>query len=88
MVFDTMSIMASVFGIIVIYVVCLFFIKPIKFVFRIALNVAFGGVMLWCINFVGGILGVKLGLNLFNAIVAGYMGVPGVVLLFIIKMFL
>lgn len=86
MVFDTMSIIGCVFGIIVLYVVCLFFIKPIKFIFRIVLNCAFGGVMLWGINFVGGILGVQLGLNLFNSVIAGFMGVPGVVLLFVLKM--
>jgi len=86
MVFDTMSIIGCVFGIIILYVVCLFFIKPIKFIFRIVLNCAFGAVMLWGINFVGGILGVQLGLNLFNSVIAGYMGVPGVVLLFVIKM--
>ena len=86
MFFDTATIIGYVFGIIVLYAVCLFFIKPIKFIFRIVLNCAFGAVMLWGINFVGGILGVQLGINLFNSVVAGYMGIPGVILLFVIKM--
>lgn len=88
MVFDTMSIFGYVLGIIVLYVVCLFFIKPIKFIFRIVLNCSFGAVMLWGINFVGGILGVQIGINLFTSVIAGYMGAPGVVLLFAIKMFM
>lgn len=88
MVFDTMSILGYVFGIIVLYVVCLFFIKPLKLVFRMVLNCAFGAVMLWGINYVGGIFGVQLGLNLFTSAVAGFMGVPGVALLYVIKMFI
>ena len=88
MLFDSMSIMAYIFGIVVLYAVCLFFMKPLKIIFRIVLNCAFGAVMLWVINLAGGILGVRLGINLFTSAAAGLMGVPGAALLLAIKMLL
>ncbi len=88
MAFDTMSILAYAFGIVVLYVVCIFFIKPLKFLLRILLNGAFGAVMLFFLNFVGGFFGVKLGLNVFSALTAGLMGIPGVFLMLFIKLML
>ena len=87
MAFDTMTLLGYAFGIIVLYVTCLFFMKPLKFIFRILINLSFGGVMIWAINSVGGILGVKLGLNVLTSCIAGYMGIPGVALLYIVKIF-
>lgn len=86
--FDAMSVTAYIVGIVVLYVACLFFIKPMKVIFRILLNCIFGAVMLWCINFVGGFFGIQMGINPFTAAVAGIMGIPGLALLYVIKIFL
>ena len=61
--------------------------KPIKFIFKILLNALFGFVILFAINWLGEPVGFELGLNLVNALVAGVLGVPGVILLIVIKLF-
>ena len=42
-------------------------------------------VVLFLLNFVGGIVGLSLGINWFNALVVGIFGAPGVVLLLLLK---
>lgn len=88
MLFDTMSIMTYTFGIVLIYVVCLFFIKPLKLFFKLLINLAFGAVMIYIINFAGGVLGIKLGINFFTSAVSGFMGLPGIIMLYAVKVFL
>ena len=44
-----------------------------------------GFVILFVVNWLGGFVGVSLGVNWINALVAGILGVPGVVLLLLVK---
>ena len=88
MIFDTSSIIFGTLAIAAVYVACLFFLKPLKMVFRLCLNIAFGGAAVYVINLAGGILGIKIGLYLFTSAVAGFMGIPGVLLLYAVKTFL
>lgn len=62
--------------------------KPIRFAFKMLINAAFGFVILFVVNWLGGFVGFSLGVNLINALVAGVLGVPGVILLIVIKLFL
>lgn len=88
MAFDPVSVFSCSFAIIAVYVLCLFFIKPIKLLFKLLLNLAFGGAALYAVNLAGGVLGITAGINLFTSAVAGFMGVPGILLLFALKIFL
>lgn len=58
---------------------------PLKLLAKAALHAAVGFVALFVLNFIGSTVGVVLELNLFNALVTGILGVPGVLLLLIIK---
>lgn len=55
--------------------------KPIRFVFKLLINTMLGFVLLWLINFFGGEKGIELSLTLVNALVVGFLGIPGVLLL-------
>ena len=59
--------------------------KPLAWVLKFLLHAAMGYAFLFLFNFVGAWLGVSLGLNWVNAAVAGVLGVPGVVLLLLVK---
>lgn len=59
--------------------------KPIKWAFKLLLHALSGFVFLFIFNFFGGFLDLSLGLNWINAIVTGVLGVPGVVLLLLLK---
>ena len=84
-VFDGYSIAAYMFGLFVIYICIWMFIKPLKWLFKIALNSLFGAALLTVINWIGGFAGISIGVNLITAAIVGILGVPGIILLFIIK---
>ena len=58
---------------------------PIRFAAKMLINALVGFVVLFLLNFVGGIVGLSLGINWFNALVVGIFGAPGVVLLLLLK---
>ncbi len=62
--------------------------KPFRFIFKLLLNTVLGFVLLWIINFFGGEIGITLSLSLVNALVVGFLGIPGVLLLLAIHFFL
>jgi inhibitor of the pro-sigma K processing machinery len=59
--------------------------KPLGLALKIFLHALSGFVFLFIFNILGSYLGGSLGLNWVNAIVTGVLGVPGVVLLLLIK---
>ncbi len=80
-------IVAYVFGIILLYVVGRMFLMPIKLIFRLIYNGLIGGAMLWALNFVGLHIGFTIAINPITALIAGFLGLPGVILLILFKLF-
>lgn len=80
-------IIAYVFGIILLYVVGRMFLMPIKLIFRLIYNGLIGGAMLWALNFVGLHIGFTIAINPITALIAGFLGLPGVILLILFKLF-
>ncbi|EIW17312.1 MULTISPECIES: pro-sigmaK processing inhibitor BofA family protein [Pelosinus] len=84
---DFNVILAYVFGIILLYVVGRMFLMPIKLIFRLIYNGLIGGAMLWALNFVGLHIGFTIAINPITALIAGFLGLPGVMLLILFKLF-
>ena len=61
---------------------------PVKFFFKLLLNMLSGLVLLFVFNFIGGFFDFALGVNAVHALVAGILGIPGLVLLVLIQNFL
>lgn len=59
--------------------------KPLKSVLRLAVNSAVGLGALWLLNATAHLTGVSLGLNLFNAVTIGVLGLPGLGLLLLVQ---
>ena len=59
--------------------------SSLKWILKLLLNAVTGFVFLFLVNIVGGIIGIGLDLNWINALVAGFFGAPGVVVLLVIK---
>lgn len=59
--------------------------KPIKWAFKLLLNALIGFVGLFLLNYLGSYVGISLGINWLNAVITGVFGVPGIVLLLLIK---
>lgn len=85
MILDTMSIIAYVVGLILLYVCCWIFIKPLKWLLRLMLNGILGGLILAAVNFIGSFAGIHITINPLTALITGLLGVPGVVLIIILQ---
>ncbi|MBP2637263.1 MAG: pro-sigmaK processing inhibitor BofA [Firmicutes bacterium] len=81
-------IIAYAFGIILIYLIGRMLTMPIRLVFKLIYNGIVGGIMLWIVNFVGAYFNFTIGINPITALVAGFLGIPGVVLLILFKLFI
>ncbi len=84
---DWNVIVAFVFGIFLIFLIGRLFLMPIKLVFRLIYNAIIGGIMLWIVNFIGGHFGFTIAINPLTALTAGFLGLPGVILLILFKIF-
>ena len=78
---------------IIIFLVCIcfifllgrLFIVPIKTILKLVLNSVLGGVLIYIINLIGGAYGFHIGLNFVTAICVGLLGIPGAILLVVLK---
>ena len=61
------------------------FSVPLKVTLKLLANTLLGFGVLWLINRTAALTGVSLGLNLWNALTIGILGVPGVVLLLLVQ---
>lgn len=81
-------ILAYAFGIVLIYLVGRVFFMPIKLVLRLIYNGLIGGVMLWALNFVGAYFAFTIAINPITALIAGFLGMPGIIILVLFKLFI
>ena len=58
---------------------------PLKLVLRLALNSALGFLALWLLQRTAHYTGITLGLNLFNTLTVGVLGLPGLGLLVLLQ---
>lgn len=61
------------------------FSAPLKLAVRVLLNAALGFLAMWLLNFTAAYTGLSLGLSVFNGLVVGILGVPGFVLLVLVR---
>ena len=61
------------------------FSVPLKLTLRLLVNTLLGFGVLWLINRTAALTGVSLGLNLWNALTIGILGLPGVLLLLLVQ---
>lgn len=84
------------FNNIITYIACIFFlfifgkifIVPIKIIWKLIINSLLGGLIIFIINFIGSFFEFHIGLNLITSIFVGLLGIPGAIVIVIIKLFL
>ena len=57
------------------------FSAPLKLAVKLLVNTLLGFLALWAVNAAAGVTGIALGVNVWNALVIGILGLPGFVLL-------
>ena len=75
---------AVVAGFLVIALIRIFQ-APLKLAVRLLVNTLLGFLALWAVELTAGITGIALGLNLWNALVIGVLGLPGFLLLLLVQ---
>ena len=79
------SMITYISAVVIIFMIGKIFIKPIKNAIKLLINSLLGGVIIYVINLIGGAFSFALGLNIFTSIFVGILGIPGAILLVIIK---
>ena len=80
--------LAYAFGILVLYIVGYLFLVPVKFLMKLIVNSVLGGLALLLMNWIGGIWGFQIPLNLLSALCIGAFGIPGLLLVFLLGLLL
>ena len=83
---DETALLAYLSGIIIIFLLGRLFIVPIKKILKLILNSILGGFLIFIINFIGGIWNFHIGLNIVTAIFVGLLGIPGSIVLILLKL--
>lgn len=85
MAWDYRLIAAFVFGVILLYLLAKVFFVPLKITAKLVFNGVIGGIVLWLINFVGSFFSFAVPINPITALVAGFLGIPGVILIIVLN---
>ncbi len=80
---DNELIIYGIIGIVILFIV----LKVFKWPLKILLNGIFGVVLLYIVNLIGGYFDFYIAINIVTALVAGILGIPGVAILIIYKLF-
>lgn len=62
--------------------------RPLAWILGVGARGLAGGTLLWGFNLAGDLIGVHIGLNLATALVVGILGIPGLLLLTGLRLFL
>ncbi|CDM68262.1 putative membrane protein [Clostridium bornimense] len=77
-------IIAGIVGILLLYMV----LKILKLPIKILINGIVGMVTLNIINYFGSYIGITLVVNIWTSLISGFLGLPGVILVFIYSIFI
>lgn len=72
-------------GLFLLVAVARLFRRPLKLALRVVVNGALGLGAMWLLNSAAPVTGLTLGLNWFNALTVGILGLPGLGLLVLVR---
>ncbi|HHU79474.1 MAG TPA: pro-sigmaK processing inhibitor BofA [Clostridiales bacterium] len=78
-------ILAYALGLVLLYLAGWLLLVPLKLLFRFIINGIIGGVVLWLLNLIGGLIGISIAINPVTALMVGFLGIPGLVLILLIQ---
>lgn len=70
-------------GLILIFIIGKTMLVPFKLIVKLFINAAIGGIALLVINYFGNYFNLHIPVNPVTALVAGFLGLPGIVLLLV-----
>ncbi len=85
---DFQTVLFFALGLIFLYFTGWLLLAPLRFIMKLLASGLLGGLMLAAINLAGGIFSVTIAINPLSAVIAGYFGLPGIILLLLLKLIL
>ncbi len=83
---NMLEVLIFALGLITIYAIGWLLLVPLKFLLKAVSSSLLGAAVLLLINALGGIFSVTIAINPLSAFIAGYFGLPGIILILIIKL--
>ncbi len=74
--------------IVMILIIGKILIFPLKKIFKLVMNSAIGAMLIYIINLVGANFNFHIGLNWWTILCSGILGIPGVILVVLLKLFM
>ena len=84
---ENYSFLFYVVGIILLFLVLKSFSKPISKIIKLLINSILGAGIIYGANFIGAGFNFHIGLNWITIVSTGILGIPGIVLIFFLKIF-
>lgn len=81
-------IMGALFLAVVIALVAQILLKPIKMIWKLLLNSGIGLLLLLIFNYFGAYFSFGIPVNIITVLIAGFLGIPGLILLVCFKLIL
>lgn len=72
----------------VLYIVLKILSLPMKLIIKLVVNGVIGGAIIWVINLIGASFNFAITLNWITALVVGFLGIPGAIILAILQIFI
>ena len=85
---NTQFILTFLIALIIMYIILKILSLPFKIIIKLLINGIVGGAVIWIINLIGANFGFMITLNWISALIAGILGIPGVVILVILHFIL
>ncbi|MDD2511199.1 MAG: pro-sigmaK processing inhibitor BofA family protein [Syntrophomonas sp.] len=74
-------IIAALFFLAILYIIAQVLLKPVKLLWKLAINSLIGLALLLISNYIGAYFQFDLPVNIITVLVAGFLGLPGIILL-------
>ena len=82
------TILVYILAVLGVCLIAKIFSAPIKLIIKLLANALVGGITLIIINWIGAFFNFHIDLNFFSALITGALGIPGIIILLILKMFI
>jgi len=71
---------------VILYIIGQVLVKPLKLLWKLLINSAIGLILLVAVNILGTYFSLTIPINIVTILIAGFLGVPGILLLICFKL--
>lgn len=82
---DFTMILPILIGVAILFVILKLLALPMKIIIKLVINGLVGGLVIFVVNLIGANFGFTIDLNWITALIVGFLGVPGVVIVAILQ---